>query len=163
MYYGTVEGFKAYHEARGRTTVEWDDDQIEPQLLVASEWLDDTFRDQFDGYKVSPLTQEREWPRTGVVDYYGNAVASASVPVQIERATYEAALRLLADPAVLAPDYTPNKYKRVKVEGAIEVDYSDASGAALRMQIPAIGQVLSSLLNWRGAVQSAVSGRVVRG
>lgn len=159
--YGTAAGFKAYHDERGRSTDEWENADIEPQLLVASEWLDDTFRDQFMGWKVAPTTQEREWPRTGVVDYYGYEVSSASVPVQIERATYEATLRLLSDPAVLSPDFIPNKYKRVSIDGALSVEYA---GGSLRKQIPAIGQVMSSLLDWRGATSvSHLSGRVVRG
>lgn len=161
--YGTAAGFTEYHEARGRSVAEWEEPEINAQLLVASEWLDNTFRDKFDGWKVAPTTQEREWPRTGVVDFYGYAVSSASVPVQIERATYEAALRLLTDPDMLSRDVAPTPYKRVSIDGALSVEYAGQAAASLATHIPIIGQVLSSLLNWRGVATSATSGRVVRG
>lgn len=159
--YGTAAGFTEYHEARGRSTAAWEDDEIEAQLLVASEWIDNTFRDQFYGLRVS-MTQEREWPRTGVVDYYGNSVSSVAVPVQVERATYEAALRLLTDPDVLSRDVAPQPYKSVSIDGALSVDFAGQAAASLVTYMPIIGQTLSFLLDTRGMYRSAVSGRGYR-
>ena len=159
--YGSVEGFLTYHDERGRDVTEWTDDaQIASALLVSSEWLDNAYRDELPGLKTGGAAQVAEWPRTGVVDIYGYAVSSATVPEAIERATYEVALRVLKDREALSPDVAPNKYKRVSIEGAVSVDYADTSGG-LQTQMPIVGQILSGLL-WQHARTSAVSGRVSR-
>jgi hypothetical protein len=160
MYYGTAEGFLAYHTTRGTDVTEWEGGQITPKLLVASEWLDGAFRGQFQGWKAGLSAQMREWPRTGAVDYYGYAVSSATVPFQIEYATYEVALRALKQPDILNKDAAASKYKRVAIEGAISVEYGDQSAAALQAQFPIVGQILSSLLT--GGDTSPLSSRVVR-
>lgn len=161
-YYGTPDGFLAYHTTRGTDVTEWDDAQVLPALLVASEWLDGAFRDRFQGWKVGLSAQVREWPRIGAVDYHGYNVSSAAVPIQIEYATYEAALRVLRDPKALNKDAAASKYKSVRIEGAIAVEYGDQSAGALQAQFPIIGQILGSLLDGPG-MSSGVSGMVVRG
>lgn len=158
--YGTVEGFLAYHTARGRadTVADMSDGDIEVRLLLASEFLDGAFRDQFGGYRTEPLTQVREWPRIGVIDYYGYAVPYQTVPIQIEQATYEIALRA----PELNRDASPGKYKRVKIEGAIEVEYGDQSAASLQVQMPVLAQILRLLLGYRGATLSPLSSLTTR-
>ncbi len=158
--YGSYAGFLAYHTERGRDVSEWDETTVEAALLVSSEWLDSTFRDRLPGLKTGGSAQLAEWPRTSVIDYYGYAVDSATVPDAIERATYEVALRVLKNREVLAQDVAPNKYKRVSIEGALSVEYADVS-SGLQTQMPIIGQILSGLL-WQSASVSALSGRVVR-
>lgn len=158
--YGTYAGFLAYHTERGRDVGDYAETEVNPALLVSSEWLDNAYRDELPGLKTGGAAQVAEWPRTGVMDYYGYAVSSATVPDAIERATYEVALRVLKDRDVLSPDVAPNKYKRVTIEGAISVDYADTSGG-LQTQMPIVGQILSMLL-WQNARTSVVSGRVSR-
>ena len=158
--YGSYAGFLAYHTERGRDVADYDEVQVNPALLVASEWLDNAYRDELPGLKTGGAAQVAEWPRTGVVDIYGYAVSSATVPDAIERATYEVALRVLKDREVLSPDVAPNKYKRVSIDGALSVDYADTSGG-LQTQMPIVGQILSSLL-WQHTRTSVVSGRVYR-
>ena len=156
--YGSEAGFLAYHQARGRGDAAGAIDDIPAALLVASEWIDSTFRSRFMGNKTGMSTQTDEWPRTGVIDCYGYAVRSDVVPVQIENATYEAALRVNQ----LNPDSPVNRYKRVKIDGAIEVDFGDTSGG-LQAAFPAVGAALSSLwCDWRSGGSSAVSGRTFR-
>lgn len=158
--YGSYAGFIAYHTERGRDVADYEASQVNPALLVSSEWLDNTYRATLPGHKTGGAAQVAEWPRTGVVDCYGYAVSSATVPDAIERATYEVALRVLKDREVLSPDVAPNKYKRVSIEGAVSVDYADTSGG-LQTQMPIVGQILSGLL-WQNARTSVVSGRVSR-
>jgi len=158
MFYGTEADFLAYHTARGRDVSQWTTEQIETALLLSSEWIDAAFRERFCGVRISSA-QVRDWPRTGVIDYWGYSVPSDRVPIAIENATYEAAHRTLQNPGALWPDNAVNKYKRVKVEGAIEVDYADTSGG-LQTTMPVIGAILASLLPSTGS--SAVSGRVYR-
>lgn len=159
--YGTVEGFYAYHTARNRDVGDYDEGQVAGALLVASEWLDGAFRDRLTGYKTGASAQVRDWPRTGITDADGYAVPYQTVPYQIERATYEAALRVVQSPDALAADVKSNKYKSVTIEGAISVDYADAGAAAVQLQMPVLGAILSSLFGNSGG-SSPMSSRAVR-
>lgn len=153
--YGTAEGYHEYNQARHRA-VEKTDDEITAALLVASEWLDATYRRLFKGYKVGARdVQVREWPRYAVHDHYGSAVSSASVPLEVEHATYEAAWRHLEDATALSRDYTPNKYKSVQIVGAVSVVYAGSSVASdVQQQFPIIDQILDPLLGGTGDVSS---------
>lgn len=160
--YGSDEGFTAYHEARNRDVSSIDTDDIAAARLVASEWLDGRYLASFPGLRVDP-TQTRQWPRQGAVDIYGYAIPSTDVPVQVENATYEAALRELQKPGILNPDFAPNKYKRVSIDGAIAVDYVVFDSASdIAVQFPVIGQWLYPLLVSRALAQSSLSGMTVR-
>jgi hypothetical protein len=161
--YGTDDGFRVYHTSRGRDVSTYDNDQIAGARLVASEWIDDSFRSQFQGLKVAPTTQEREWPRTGVVDYYGYMVTSTVVPAQIDRATYEAAYRELQTAGALSTDARAKPYTQVRIEGAIAVSYGNQDAESLKLQMPIIGQILSYLLyGQHGGPLSSLSGPLVR-
>jgi hypothetical protein len=162
--YGTAAGFRQYHEARGRDVSTYDaDPAVEAALLVASEWLDNTHRSLFKGYKVGGREQVREWPRYSVFDHEGKAVASDTVPVEVENATYEAALRQLITPGALTLDYTPNKYRSVNIQGSVSVVYAGANGSVdIQTQYTIIEQMLDPLLGGTGsmAVLSGPSSRV---
>ena len=164
MNYGSAVGFTAYHTARGRAAqiADYDDDEITPALIVASEWLDARYRSSFPGTKVGMREQVREWPRVGGTDADGYAIASSVVPVEVENATYEAALRVLVKPGALSVDYTPPKYDSVSIDGAIAVKYARFNGAMdVQLNIPVVGQILSPLLTGSG-VGSSLSGAVFR-
>lgn len=161
--YGTAAGFREYHEARGRDMSAYDDDAtVDARLLVASEWLDATYRRLFKGYKVGDRTQVREWPRYAVYDHEGRAVASDSVPVEVDSATYEAAWRELQSAGSLTMDYTPNKYRSVNIQGSISVDYAMYGGSAdIQTQFAIIDQILDPLLGGNGSY-SALTGASAR-
>lgn len=159
-YYGTFAGFGAYHIARGRDA-DFTSDEVNIALLVASEWLDGSFGYRWPGYKVGDRAQQtRDWPRSWVQDREGYPVDANTVPPEIEQATYEAALRHLLDPTVLQSDYTPNRYKRVAIEGSMSVEYLSLSAQAVQVQFPVIGQILAPLLEGNGGVSSLSSGIV---
>lgn len=161
--YGSDSGFRAYHTSRGRDVSAYENNQIAGARLIASEWIDDSFRDQFQGLKVAPTTQEREWPRTSVVNYYGYTVSSLTVPVQVERATYEAAYRELQSAGALSTDARAKPYTQVRIEGAIAVTYGNQDAESLKLQMPIIGQILSFLLYGKHAGPlSPLSGPLVR-
>lgn len=161
--YGTAAGFREYHEARGRDVSAYDDDAvIDASLLVASEWLDNTHRRLFKGYKVGGREQDREWPRHSVFDHEGKAVSSDSVPPEVEYATYEATLRQLITPGSLTLDYIPNKYRSVNIQGSVSVTYAGANGSAdIQTQFTIIEQILDPLLGGTGSM-SVLSGASVR-
>lgn len=148
--YGNVTDADAYHLERGNGV--WSDattEQKNAALLVASEWIDDRFGGQFPGYRTGLREQVREWPRTNAVDMYGYSIGSGSVPSEIERATYEVALREIASAGQLFKDWTPGKEKlSVAVSGAVSVTYAGAfSYIDAQVQIGKIGSIMRSILS----------------
>ncbi len=159
-YYGTATAFTEYHAARGRDVSEYDSAQIETGLLVASEWLDGSFGDRWPGFKAGNRDQVRDWPRSWVQDRDGYPVDFNSVPVEIDHATYEAAYRWLQDDTSLVVDYTPGKYKRVSIDGAISVEFRSLDASTTQKQFPIIGNILARLLGGRNV--SSLSSGIMR-
>ncbi|WP_037076086.1 DnaT-like ssDNA-binding protein [Neorhizobium vignae] len=151
-HYGTLAGALAYHQARANTT--WaatgGDEDRQAALLRASVWIDNTYRSRFSGKKIGGRTQLREWPRTDAVDAAGDEIAADEVPPEIEEAAYEAALRELAKPDSLAPDFDGRlqiKAERVKV-GSIEeeTEYQAASTITPKPTYALIDGILHNVL-----------------
>jgi hypothetical protein len=168
-FYGTPNGFRDYHLARGQQLVDGivevlDDVIVTAWLVVASEWLDAVYRSYFDGTKVGLRAQVREWPRVGAVDFYGYTVPKETVPREIEAAAYEAAWRQAVTPGALSTDYVPNKYKRVSVDGAVSVEYSNFNTVSdVQAQYAVIDQLLSGLINrFTGINANSLSGAAAR-
>jgi hypothetical protein len=160
--YVEVTPFRAYHTARGRDTSQWLDPAVIAAGLVASEWLDGSYRASFPGTKVGYRAQVREWPRTGADDADGYAIASDSVPQEMYNAAYEATYRELTSPGSLLKDYTPGKYKRASVDGAVSVEYATFNAASdIQTQFAVIDQILAPILTGEGNL-SSLSGAVGR-
>jgi len=162
--YGTLQGFKDYQSGRGNSTTiaDLDDSQIETALLIASEWLDNIYRNMWSGEKFAQREQIRDWPRSNAFDFNKDPVDYKTVPVEVERATYEAALRQALNPGSLSVDWTPNRYNRVAVDGAITVQYRNFIQASeVQTRYAIIDQILSVLISGRGNV-SELSGMVTR-
>lgn len=165
-FYGSAAGFRIYHSARGRNVAAYDDDdEVEAALLVASERNDAKYRSAFAGYKVGYRDQVREWPRASAFDIYAYSIPSDSVPTEMINATYEAALRQLVTPGSLSVDWTPSKYKRVSIDGAVSAEYTVFGGAMdVQTQFAIIDEILAPILTGGVAAgqASALSGGVVR-
>lgn len=136
--YGTVGDADTYHAARGNAA--WaaaSSSDRSAALERGSLYLDGAFPIWRLPGSPTAADQEHFWPRTGVVDYWGNAIASDSVPLRVERAAYEAALIELSAPGSLTPTYTESaRVTREKV-GPIEVEYAESmAGAAASIPIP---------------------------
>jgi len=156
--YGTLSGALAYHSAMGHGTWTGDDADLETALRRATKWVDRTYRAKFQGSKLNGRDQSLEWPRDGVYDPDGNYVDHETIPIEIETATYEAALRELVSPGGLSPDYTSSaSVKREKV-GEIEVEYADTSGASsVQPVLTVVDGIISGLL---GSVGGGMRGIV---
>lgn len=153
-YYGTVAGADAYHLARGNTAWAAGTDANKLSALYrASEYIDGTYRGRFSGYRTEGRDQTLEWPRTNATDIEGNFIATTTIPTEIVNATYEGALRELAETGALAPDVTSTsigiKRKREKVGPIEEETEYTTGGAAARPVFSRIEEVLSGLFATR--------------
>lgn len=145
-HYGTEAAFEAYCIQMGYTPVEG---PVDPALERASLWLDNTYGTRYPGRPTNGRAQELGWPRTGAVDCKGFAIPPDEIPTEIERSTYEATLRELANPNSLSPDVTVGRvYKSVSVSGAVSVTYSDEGGvvASQSPTLTVVDNMLSCLL-----------------
>lgn len=144
--YGDLEGAQAYHEARGNSAwlaVGVTDELHTAALTRATSWVDG-YRSRFPGRKVEGRSQELEWPRIDAVDADGEDIADDEIPVEIEQATYEAALRELVEPGSLSPDLERGgAVKRLKA-GSVELEYAD--GASVSTSFTAIENLLEAIL-----------------
>lgn len=162
--YGTKAAFLAYHLDRTNPTAGYSDAAIAAALLIASEWLDGKYQSLFPGLKVGQRAQVREWPRQGALDRDGYAIASDIPPSEIDAATYEAAYKQLLSPGSLNRDWTPPKYKRASIDGAVSVEYvtfSNASDTQTRFAV--IDAILRPILTGGGvSAMSGLSGATAR-
>lgn len=160
--YGTNEGFTAYHTERGRDVSGFDDAAITAARLVGSEFIDDTYGAQFSGEKVGLQAQEDQWPRNGAWDIDGYAIAADSVPDRVIRASYEAAYVQLTAPGTLVVNFTPNKYKSARVDGAVSVEYADLDAISSQTRFLNIDRIIAPLLTGTGRSDAGFSGPAIR-
>lgn len=151
--YGTDAGFTAYATARGEASVgaasEADRDAAR---LRASEFIDGKFGHRFPGWRADGRDQVREWPRSFAADREGWPIDVDEIPDEIERATYEAAVRELATPGSLTPDVTLTAREISKTEtvGPISETTRYAGGASVGAAEPVLTileKVLARLIN----------------
>ncbi|KOB03645.1 hypothetical protein AE921_03015 [Xanthomonas arboricola] len=157
--YGTLEGADDYHRIRGNTAWAAGSEEARTASLVrGTDYIDGRYRvlllsgrwqSMFPGVRTDGRGQPNEWPRTGAVDYDGNPIAADAVPIEVEYAAYEAALRELARPGSLSPDFVASALAIRKKVGPIEVAYSDKSadgGVPNRPVISVIDEILAPLI-----------------
>lgn len=164
-FYGSVAAADAYHLARANAAWVGDEAAKQAALIRASAYIDGRYRklltsgvwvSLFPGYKTEGRAQSLEWPRTDAADYEGHPLASDEAPVEVERATYEAALRELVAPGSLSPDYIASQtIKREKV-GPLETEFAVGNGAdaagSVRPVISTIDEMIAPVLVARHAL-----------
>ncbi|MDW2775252.1 DnaT-like ssDNA-binding protein [Pseudomonas sp. BEA3.1] len=156
-FYGSVAGADAYHTARANAAWTGSDDAKQAALIRASAYIDGKYQQQnscgrwesmFSGSKTGGRGQELQWPRTGASDNEGATIPSSEVPAEIEKATYEAALRELVTPGSLSPDYVAAEaIKRQKVD-VLEIEYqaSTDGGVPTRPVLTVVDELVAPLL-----------------
>lgn len=92
-------------------------------------------------------SQPLEFPRTGLTDKDGNAVASDVPPVLVEEASYELALAILADATVQENITTGSNTKSVKA-GSAAVSFFRATDGT---KLPSVVQELAGIFLEGGA------------
>jgi hypothetical protein len=161
--YGTLDAAAAYHTARGNAAWATSTDPLRSAALVrASVWIDGNYGLRFSGKKSGGRSQSRAWPRAGAVDAECNEIPDDEIPVEVLNATFEAALRELATPGSLSPDYVASERVTSEQVGDLKVTYSDRIMAAGEMRPVAtvIDDILSSLI---APVREVLFGSAARG
>lgn len=112
----------------------------------------------WQGQKTNPA-QAMAWPRTGVVDKYGNAVDPNTVPVDIGNGQMELAFDISQDPTLVTQSSTGSNIESVKAGSAAVSFFRPTPGALLPHAAWAIlGQYASG-----GAAAAAFGQPVVGG
>ncbi|KAA8712942.1 DnaT-like ssDNA-binding protein [Pseudomonas cannabina] len=154
-FYGSISEADQYHEVRANTAWTGEDMAKQAALIRASVYIDGRYRkllasgvwqSLFPGVKTEGRGQAREWPRTGAYDYEGNPIPADQVPVEVEQATYEAALRELVDPGSLSPDFvSASMVKREKV-GPLETEFAVSVGADAASSVRPVISVIDEMI-----------------
>lgn len=158
--YGTLVDAGTYHSDRGNTAWAAGSEPARTAALVrATDYIDQRYRHRlksgrwqsmFRGERTAGRGQPNEWPRTGATDYDDNEIADDVVPVEVEYATYEAALRELVEPGSLSPDFVPSGQVIKEKVGPIEVGYAAPvvtdNSVPNRPIIPAIDEIIAPVV-----------------
>lgn len=163
--YGTNAAADAWHAARGNAA--WaaaSDTNKTAARLIASDWIDGAYETQFPGYRAGEIAQDRAWPRREAYDAWSKYILPDVVPLQVENATYEVALRHIVSPGSLFKDWTAGSDKKsVSISGAVSVTYAGAfSYSDAQLQIGGVGAILAPVLTGGIANASMYSGRSSR-
>jgi hypothetical protein len=155
--YVSLLAAETYHANRGRTA--WaalTDDQAEAALRGGTFYIDGTYRGRWKGTRKTSA-QALAWPRTGVTDEDGYAVADDSVPQEVIDATCEAAFLQGTGTDLTAPPKAGNITSyRAKV-GPIEEETKYDTGTSVSSSsstggYPSVDYLLSGLITGPGAV-----------
>lgn len=162
-HYGTLDGAREYHEARGNgawSDQEFTDTQRTAALVRGSQALDGQYGSRYPGRPALGRSQPLAWPRKGAIDHCANELLPDSVvPIEVERAVYALALVELLTPGASSPSFTPGAVnKRERVDVIERERFGPADGVALtldmqRAQLAEVEDLLRCLLVNRGATQ----------
>lgn len=128
--YGTKEGFEQYAADHGYVIPEGTTDAQIAAAMLRGSLVIDRYEPKFSGTRTGGYNQERAWPRTGAVTYYGQAIPSDVVPQPIINASYEASFLELTNPGSLSPVVTGNSVTKREKVGELEVEYAVSSSSS---------------------------------
>src|SRR5215203_1622919 len=158
--YISVADCDLYHTARAQDSwSDGSDDEKEAALRRAMAYLEGRYGPKYTGVRRYGREQALMWPRSGATDAEGWVIDIDVIPIEVVRATAEAALRELAEPGFLSPDVTAGAAGQVirekNVVGPIETEteYSDtvtAAGTLTRPLVQVLDDILSPLLRGLG-------------
>lgn len=132
----------------------------EAAIVRATAYIDARYGARFPGSKLKSRDQSLRWPRWDALDAEGVLIKSDEVPVEIKNATCEAAVRELALPGVLQPDYERGGQIKSLQAGSVQVVYAD--GATPETVMTSIDNALAGILAPRRA-GAITFGKVARG
>jgi hypothetical protein len=130
--YATVEYFRAYFEERGNEVAAaiGDDLDIQKLLIRATDYIELVFGRYYIG-DMYALSQSLSWPRMYASPYTNNVI-----PINLQKATVEYALRANDGPLLPDPSVDANGFASVvtkKVIGPIEKEFAVMGGGRGRL------------------------------
>lgn len=147
--YGSVSAADAYFLARGVEAWALFAPSLKAASLIrGSTYVDGRYLLKFSGTKTGGRAQERAWPRTGAEDSDGAAIDPNVVPVEVEQASYEAALIEGTKPGSLTPVLSGSNLIKSKTVGALSVEYFEPGGGILdlRPMVILIDEILAPII-----------------
>lgn len=141
--YSSLTDLKALLTHHGRDFSAYDNEAIEVAARKAALWLDGEYGARYPGKPTQGRAQALGWPRVGVVDPQGYAVATDEIPAEMKIAQAEAAWRILTG-ADLAPDQDNGRVVTERTVGPISTKYAEPTGPR-KVRVQAIDGILSRL------------------
>lgn len=136
--YGTDQGFRDYATAAGYVIPEGTTDAQITAARQRGSLVIDRYEPRFSGRRTGGFAQERSWPRSDALTYYGEPIDLGVIPVAIVNASYEAAFLEMTNPGSLSPVVTGSAaVKREKV-GQLEVEYQQSASGATAAELAAL-------------------------
>lgn len=152
--YVSLAEASSYAQSKGLSFPTSPAEPAEQALRRATGWIDAKYWPRFPGIRQYGRAQALEWPRVGARDAQDWPVAVNAVPVEVAKATVEAAVRELAEPGTLAPD--EDRQIDELTAGSVTIKWNSA--ASLEVVRQAVSNALASLLK----PGFGLTGRVVR-
>lgn len=150
--YASVADATTYHASFGNT--DWaasTTGEQEIALRKATAYLDQVYSDSWIGNRKT-AEQALDWPRVYAYDTDGYLIDDDVVPIQVKKATYEAALRVIQG-LLLTPDITSSEsditFEKVQV-GPISIAQSFQGGKSEAVTFPVIAKILNKVTNGSG-------------
>ena len=144
--YDTAANADAYFAARGITVWTGDESAKEQALIRGTDYLERRYRGRWVGVKATSI-QALAWPRGHISDVDGYAIDATTVPDQVKRANFEAALLVLTGTNLEPVLSRGNSIKRKKVKAAVvETETEYLEGAPARDVITSIDGLLEGLI-----------------
>lgn len=109
--YATLAATDAYYLALGGAGWTGATAIKESALRRATAWLDGAYKSRWPGLRTFARNQSLDWPRIGACDRDGNYIDSLTIPLEVEQAAMEAALREIQVPFSLTPDIVMGREK----------------------------------------------------
>jgi hypothetical protein len=135
--YVTVEEASAYHEARSRYSVPWDnyDEALQQNaLMAATQAVDDQYGNKYNGDILYPETQALLWPRTAFTNTNNRPVDGGVIPNELRIHVMEVAMSWLNQVNIYSTDNREGDVasESITIGGAIteSVSYFQPSSSA---------------------------------
>jgi hypothetical protein len=124
--------------------------QKQGAIIRATEAIDVLYGERYPGTPVAGRSQSLLWPRKNAKDVEGEIILETEVPIEIRKATAEAAYLEWLTPGYLTPNWTPDQMVTSEKLGPLSVTYSDPSKFGRGGNMPTLSKIdgiLSSLLS----------------
>lgn len=129
--YASVEGFINYFADRGTDYTDLEPDAVQAALVKATDYVELRYAYRWKGRR-NTVEQALSWPRSGVRDRDGAALATDALPVRLVWAIYEYAKRALTAELLPDPTVDPNVKKTSTTVGPIKEDIEYSGGASVQ-------------------------------